>query len=103
MLDIILRWALPAALASICGLVSGKISRRKKENKSLRDGLQCVLRTQIVTMHDEYVNKKKYCPVYVRETVSKAYHAYEKLGGNDVATDLYNDILRLPTRPPSEV
>ena len=29
----------------------------------------------------------------------QAYNAYHKLGGNDVATDLYEQTIALPTEP----
>ena len=45
---------------------------------------------------------RKYCPVYAKESLSRAYAAYHTLGGNDVATELYHQVIELPVGPPDE-
>ena len=50
---------------------------------------------------DKYMDKK-YCPVYAKESLSRAYAAYHTLGGNDVATELYHQVIELPVGPPDE-
>ena len=39
---------------------------------------------------------------YAKEALTRAYKAYHALGGNDVATELYHDIMELPTEPHKE-
>ena len=63
--------------------------------KSFRDGLQCLLRAEIVRQNEKWV-KASYCPVYAKEALSRAYKAYHALGGNDVATGLYEEVIELP-------
>ncbi|MGN0686664.1 MAG: hypothetical protein ACI4KA_00995 [Oscillospiraceae bacterium] len=70
--------------------------RRDEISENTAMGLQCLLRAEIIRCHEKY-KEKGFCPVYAREALQREYTAYHNLGGNDVATDLYNDILALPT------
>ena len=65
--------------------------------KALRDGVQCLLRAEIIRQNEKWT-KAHYCPVYAKQALSKEYKAYHKLGGNDVATSLYEETLELPER-----
>ena len=65
--------------------------------KLIENGLQCLLRAEIIRVNEKYM-PKKYCPVYVKESYKRAYDAYHQLGGNDVATRLYNEVMELPER-----
>ena len=56
---------------------------------------------EIIRSYDKY-KEKKFAPVYVKEALTKAYCAYHALGGNDVATALYNETMELPTEPSFE-
>ena len=61
----------------------------------VEEGLQSLLRLEIIRSHEKYIDKG-YCPIYAKESLTRAYKIYHHLGGNDVATDLYNEIMELP-------
>lgn len=61
-------------------------------------GTQCLLREAIIRSYEKYI-ELGYCPIYEKESLKKEYEAYHNLGGNDVATDLYDKVLALPTEP----
>ena len=88
-----------ALLLAILGFVQRqivaqiKIERAKGEAVAI--GVQALLRDAIVTNYNKY-SAKGYCPIYVKESVRRAYMAYTALGGNDVATSLYQKLLALP-------
>lgn len=89
-----------SAVAS--GVVSGVavwFKMRKKKDSAVADGVQCLLREKIIEKHAKYVEEKHYCPVYAKESIRKAYDAYHALGGNDVATSLYHEVMALHTEP----
>lgn len=65
--------------------------------KALRDGVQCLLRAEIVRQNEKWT-KAEYCPVYAKEALSREYKAYHNLKGNDVATSLYEEVMELPER-----
>jgi hypothetical protein len=58
-------------------------------------GVQCLLRIELIRSHEKYT-AKEHCPVYAKENLTRAYKAYHALGGNDVATELYNQLMQLP-------
>lgn len=84
-----------------------KNKRRRKNNftaeerKAIKDGLQCLLRAEIIRSYEKYLDKG-YCPVYAKESLKRGYNAYHQLDGNDVATDLFRRVMALPTEPDKE-
>ena len=88
--------------------ISKKLDAEKARNlekerafEDVREGLQCVLRNQIISMYNEYWHKQ-YIPIYACESLMRAYKVYRGLGGNDVATELVDKLLSLSTAPPEE-
>lgn len=65
------------------------------KTQHIEDGLQCLLRAEIIRTNEKYMFKQ-YCPVYAKESLKRIYKAYHALGGNDVATHLYDEIMKLP-------
>ena len=101
-LDLIIRWAVPflcGCAVSACGVVWGYIHGQRERDRAMEDGLQSLLRAEIIRSHDKYTDRG-YCPIYAREALKRAYDSYHILGGNDVATDLYRQVMALPTEPP---
>ena len=92
-LDKIIGWLVPFT----CGAVAGGVSIWFLWVRSLRDGVQCLLRAEIVRQNEKWT-KAEYCPVYAKEALSREYKAYHNLKGNDVATGLYEEVMELPER-----
>lgn len=79
-------------------LLTHLISRKAKlseRDQQLTNGVQCLLRAEIIRAHEKY-SQKHFCPIYAKESLTRAYAAYHALGGNDVATDLYRQCMELP-------
>lgn len=98
---IIIKWLIPAVCGGMLTWAVTYIKLRKKRDSALEDGVQCLLRAEIIRNHDKYIDKG-YCPIYAKEALKRAYAAYHELHGNDVATQLYNEVMALPTDPPHE-
>lgn len=98
---IILKWLIPAVCGGVLTWAVTYIKLRKRRDSALEDGLQCLLRAEIIRNHDKYLDKG-YCPIYAKEALKRAYAAYHALHGNDVATGLYNEVMALPTDPPHD-
>ena len=97
MKDAFISWLVPF----ICGGAITFVATMGIKLKAIRDGLQCLLRAEIIRSHDKYTDRE-YAPHYAKEALTKAYKSYHNLGGNDVATKLYNDIMNLPSDKPEE-
>ena len=72
-----------------------KIKGLAKREKALGEGVQSLLRSQLIEYHDKYT-ERGYCPIYAKEAATRSYEAYHELGGNGVITKLYSDIMALP-------
>ena len=91
----IINWLVPFLCGGAVSFAGAMLARQK----AIKNGLQCLLRAEIIRTHDKYTDRH-YCPIYAKEATTKAYKAYHDLGGNDVATKLYNDIMALPSDEP---
>lgn len=81
--------------------VAKQIKEEKKKNDALMMGVQSLLRESIVSNYNKY-QEKKHCPIYAKESIKRAYEAYHNLGGNDVATELYEKLLKMPEESEAE-
>ena len=87
-----------AALMAVLGWgyknVSARLKKEQLKNEAIAEGVQALLRESIVENYNRYTDKG-FCPIYAKESVKKVYKAYHNLGGNDVATELYQKLLRM--------
>lgn len=97
MLNNFLGWLVPF----VCGGAVTFAGTMFIKLKAIKNGLQCLLRAEIIRSYDKY-KERGYCPLYAKEALTRAYKAYHALDGNDVATELYNDTMELPTEPPKQ-
>ena len=89
----VIKWLVPFLL----GMVVSGLAFWFGGMKAIREGVQCLLRAEIIRQNEKWV-KAKYCPVYAKQALSRAYKAYHALHGNDVATGLYEETMNLPER-----
>lgn len=92
----IISWAVPFVCGGIITGIVAYIKALKKRIDAIGEGVQCLLRAEIIRNHEKCMNKG-FCPIYAKEALKRAYHAYHDLQGNDVATGLYNEVMALPT------
>ena len=92
-LEKVVSWLVPF----LCGTVAGGLVLWVVGLRSLRDGVQCLLRAEIVRQNEKWT-KAEDCPVYAKEALAREYRAYHNLKGNDVATSLYEEVMELPER-----
>lgn len=74
--------------------MSVQLQEEKSRHKAVQDGVEALLRDNIVMAYNKFADRG-YCPIYAKESIKKAYSAYERLGGNDVAHTLYDKILAM--------
>lgn len=73
-----------------------------RTDSAIREGMQALLRDRIIHSYNKYT-EQGYCPIYAKENVKRMYAPYHELGGNDVATELVEKILELPTERKADV
>lgn len=93
---------LSGCILAICTYNISKIrtirEQQEKKEQALENGVQCLLRNSIVGDYNKY-QAKGFCPIYAKETIKRTYEAYSNLGGNDVASNLYHELLAMPSDP----
>lgn len=91
-----------AAMTFILGCLYRDVRRRlgaeQRKSTAIAGGVQSLLRESIVQNYNKYQDRE-YCPIYAKESMKKVYESYHGLGGNDVATKLYNTLLDMPEEP----
>lgn len=76
-----------------------RLRKDRKENnmereKSLGDGVVCLLRIQLIEYHTKYMPLGR-IPTYAYESFDLMYKAYKALGGNGTITHMWEDIQEL--------
>ena len=69
---------------------------KKRENDSLRAGVQALLRDRIIQAYNHYVCEKGWVPIYAKESIDACYKSYEALGDNGVVDSLMEQLNELP-------
>lgn len=76
-----------------------KVQEEARKNIALVDGVQALLRNEIIAKYNHYT-EKGHIPIYGMENVLDMYSAYKALGGNGTAAKLVDALRELPTDPP---
>ena len=95
-----IKWLFAAATAILAWCyrnISTRLKIEQEKNEAIAAGVQSLLREAIVNNYNRYQDKG-FCPIYAKESIKTIYAAYHNLGGNDVATELYNKILKMPEK-----
>lgn len=101
MYDAFIKWLVPflcGGVISLAGVVVAQFQRGKKRQEAIELGLQSLLRAEIIRQHEKWEDKE-FCPIYAKEALRRTYESYHLLGGNDVATGLYQETMGLPEKP----
>lgn len=72
-----------------------RAQKRREESEAIRDGLCALLRDRLMQTC-LYYESLHYIPPRELECVSRMYNAYHGLGGNDIISSLYAEMVDLP-------
>ncbi len=91
--------ALPIILTTVLGYVVWLLKQQKRERDANSRGTMLLLRVQLIEYHDKYMELNE-IPSYAYDNFVEMYEAYHALGGNGMATKMYEEIssLHLKTR-----
>lgn len=88
-------------LTAVCGGLVVYIRGLHKRYTAMEDGMKALLRASIFEQYRFY-KARGYCELDERAELTYMYNAYKALGGNDVASDVYGRVLKLPTEDTKE-
>ena len=72
------------------------INSDRTKDKAIAQGVEALLRDRIIDCYHKY-EKTGICPIYAKENIKRLYVPYSELGGNDIATELVEQLLEMPT------
>lgn len=85
-------------LTAFCGWAAARLTRSRKEEKALRDGVKGLLRAKVIDLGLHYIDEKA-VPPYGVETLRSCYDPYMALGDGDPSvTHIMRRCETLPVR-----
>lgn len=86
-------------VAAVCGWLGASVSRLKKRDAALYEGMRAVLRRELVDDYERYVQHEDPLTIERMQEIHDCFAAYEALGGNGTAAQLYRELSELrPTK-----
>ena len=89
-------WLVPMLAAGVLGWAAND----RRGAKAVAEGVKCLLRARIIDLHGRTVGAGRPVTPDVKREAAAAYSAYHDLGGNDMATSLYHEIMNAQTSDP---
>lgn len=96
-IQIIFNYFIPLILGSILGFLSTKLKKNKKKDIAIEEGVQALLRNELVRRYREYEAKGE-LSILDKENIEAMFVQYENLGGNGTVKQLMTELLQLPTK-----
>lgn len=95
--QMIVAYLVPTVLGAIIGFFSTKLKRNKKKDKAIEEGVQALLRNELIRGYREYEIKGE-LSILDRENIEEMFVQYQNLGGNGTVKQLMDELLKLPTK-----
>ncbi len=93
---IMLSYLIPTALGAGIGFLSSSRKKDKQKDKAIEEGVQALLRNELVREYREYKIKGK-LSIIDKTNIEAMFEQYKSLGGNGTIKNLIEEILELPT------
>ena len=68
----------------------------KREDDTLKRGVQALLRHELYELYDDYYTKRGYAPLDKKNDFENIYNCYHNLGKNGVMDGLHQRFMKLP-------
>jgi len=78
------------------GFLWGRVRGLHKDNVAVREGVQALLRAQMISDYNHY-QEKGFAPIYARQNFENCWTRYHELGANGVMDDIHRKFMALPT------
>lgn len=89
-------------LTAFCGWAAARLTRSRKQEKALRDGVKGLLRAKVIDLGLHYIEEQA-VPPYGVETLRSCYDPYMALGDGDPSvTHIMKKCESLPVRSGGE-
>jgi len=96
-ISIILSYLIPAGLGAGIGFLSTKVKKNQAKEKAIEEGVQALLRNELVREYREYKSKGE-LSILDKENIEAMFNQYKNLGGNGTVKHLIEELMELPTK-----
>lgn len=96
-LQTIVSYIVPTVLGVVIGFISTKIKANNKKDKAIEEGVQALLRNELIRRYREYETRQE-ITILDKENMEAMFRQYENLGGNGTVKKMYEELLELPTK-----
>lgn len=96
-LQTIVSYIVPTILGVVIGFISTKVKANNKKDKAIEEGVQALLRNELIRRYREYETKQE-ITILDKENMEAMFKQYENLGGNGTVKKMYEELLELPTK-----
>lgn len=90
-----------AAVVALLGIMlsNRRVEKEKadEENELLKSALRALLRSELMRIHHQAM-RDGHASTLDKEVMERTYQSYHRLCGNGIATNLYDEMMALPTR-----
>lgn len=96
-LQIVLNYFIPLVLGGVVGFISAKLKKNKKKDLAIEQGVQALLRNEIIRRYREFETKGE-ISILDQENLDEMFTQYQNLGGNGTVKKMMNDLYELKTK-----
>ena len=97
MLESIIIYIITTAIGAILGFIATKFKRNKKKDLAIEQGVQALLRNEIIRRYREFESKGE-ISILDKENLEEMFEQYKNLGGNGTVKKMMEDLLSLKTK-----
>lgn len=100
MLEFIIKYWLEFLFGLVIAILTyliKKISNLHKKEKAIENGVQALLRNELIRRYREYETKGE-ITILDKENIEHLFEEYKNLGGNGTVAKMYEEMLELPIK-----
>lgn len=97
MLETIITYIVTTILGAVIGFVATKFKKNKKKDLAIEQGVQALLRNEIIRRYREFESKGE-ISILDKENLEEMFEQYKNLGGNGTVKKMMDDLLDLRTK-----
>lgn len=96
-INVITSYLIPTILGGILGFISTKLKKNKKKDLAIEQGVQALLRNEIIRRYREFETKGE-ISILDKENLEEMFEQYKNLGGNGTVKKMIDELLELKTK-----
>lgn len=97
MLESIIIYIITTIIGAILGFVAAKFRKNKKKDLAIEQGVQALLRNEIIRRYREFESKGE-ISILDKENLEELFVQYKNLGGNGTVKKMMDELLSLKTK-----